>query len=136
MEKEQIENNILIARFVLEDQNTLERDLKRAGCAESLHYHDDWLWLMPVVDKIESEDYNSEFSITMHMGYCEITDSKNEMVVEAYGETRIEATYDTIVKFIKWFNDQEKDCPLDPEQKYYNNAATYKERDSDHGEDY
>ena len=61
MKQEEINRgNLLIARRITKEPEVLEADLKKGAGVEGLHYHDDWLWIMPVVEWIENEDYGVE----------------------------------------------------------------------------
>ena len=109
-----IENNKLIAEFLGYIDN---------GCSEdgflihpitnydveisSLKYHEDWNWLIEVVEKIESLNYVFEIKIT----WCRIKQIENGNVIVLRWEedkTKIEAVYNTVVEFIKWYNNQNK----------------------------
>ena len=109
-----IENNKLIAEFLGYIDN---------GCSEdgflihpitnydveisSLKYHEDWNWLIEVVEKIESLNYVFEIKIT----WCRIKQIENGNVIVLRWEedkTKIEAVYNVCVEFIKWYNNQNK----------------------------
>jgi hypothetical protein len=75
-----------------------------------MKYHVSWDWLMPVVEKIER--LNSKFGNSV-----EIT--RTTCVIKVKGKSfhdcrfrttggKIEAVHNTIVKFIKWYNDNDK----------------------------
>jgi hypothetical protein len=74
----------------------------------SLQYHTSWDWLMPVVDKIEKE-LEEEFRVVMLEDECSIyqktedqkLQSSFECVAEIFATSKIEATYDAVVEFIK-----------------------------------
>jgi adenosine deaminase len=72
-----------------------------------LHYHDDWEWLMNVVGKIE---YEHGFLIRIEGFVCEITSSSNEnprkkpFQIKKHSSTKMLATYEAVVEFIKWYN--------------------------------
>jgi hypothetical protein len=80
-----------------------------------LHYHTSWYWLMPVVEKIEEitiEDNNMtikshRFLVEIVLGSCEIYDSVSSSVVGSgdYGN-KLDSTYNAVVEFIKWYNNQ------------------------------
>lgn len=59
-------------------------------------YHTSWDWLMPVVEKIEN-----------HLGYA-VTIVQNSCYTESMGgeerDSKLEATYKTVVEFIKYYN--------------------------------
>jgi len=61
----------------------------------------DWNWLMQVVDKIESLGF--VVSISENVCYVEttLTDYYSELE-----ETKIQATYNACVRFVKWYNEQ------------------------------
>lgn len=69
----------------------------------SLHFHDNWNWLMPVVEKIE-EDYEvciigleCSISMTGEIAYTLICKT---------AETKLEATYLAVVEFITKLNNK------------------------------
>ena len=69
MTKEKIlEGNRIIAMFDTNEPEVLKRDLLRAGTLESMHYHDQWEWIMPVVVKIQKLviEYDEEFAIEFY----------------------------------------------------------------------
>jgi hypothetical protein len=73
-----------------------------------LKYHTDWNWLMEVVEKIESLE-NTRFDFQINQYNVRIYDHENiEFIVELNRDTKIEATYNACVEFIKWYNEQNK----------------------------
>lgn len=96
------ESNKLIANFM--------------GCADNLHlvespitgeytdpdeflYHTDWDWLMPVVEKIESQ-LPEGFNVIIELRNCLITGP--EYHIEGYsGHSKIEAVYQAVLKYIQ-----------------------------------
>jgi hypothetical protein len=106
------ENNKLIANFMGLNlyrskwyKSTLATE--KIICKENeLQYHSDWNWLMEVVDKIESLDFN--FNITSR----DATVLKNHgaiyqtLIYRIDGTKKIKAVYNTCVEFIKWYNQQ------------------------------
>ena len=80
---------------------------------KSLKYHSDWNWLMRVVEKIEKipEKNDNWFNVTVGAScYCIIQDATGELSFEIIGDgrTKIEATYNACIEFIKWYNEQNK----------------------------
>ena len=71
------------------------------GRSYSLHdlkYHSSWDWLIPVIDKIKSDDM-----------YPKYVDYSGSMVGEGgvYINTKfINVTYDNVMDFINWYNEQ------------------------------
>ena len=131
-----LENNKLIAEFLGYIDN---------GCSEdvflihpitnydveisSLKYHEDWNWLMEVVEKIESlnlgnttiktvfseEDLyiNSNVSFLIMYKECYVNFFGEMKVYENWisvteCNSKIEAVYTACVEFIKWYNNQNK----------------------------
>jgi hypothetical protein len=110
------ENNQLIASFL--GQTSTIYDFPQFGyinsrgdwsdtfSASELKFHKDWNWLMEVVDKIESLDFN--FNITSR----DATVLKNHgaiyqtLIYRIDGTKKIKAVYNTCVEFIKWYNQQ------------------------------
>ena len=119
-----IENNKIIAEFLsvkihpcetIENFKFLpieERGLYNGYFIDELKYHEDWNWLMVVVEKIESLGYNIDtmkVDITKYQSsqFCGIyIDGKR--IYTNYCETKIEAVYNACVEFIKWYNTQNK----------------------------
>jgi len=88
------EGNKLVAEFITAEPEVLQRDILKAGTIESMHYHDDCNWLMPVVEKI----------FTVKNVFCgEIT-----KVRLALFPVNIDSLYEAVIEFIKWYNRQEK----------------------------
>jgi hypothetical protein len=120
-EKMIIESNCLIAEFLGYESYTgngyrnfiFSDDNHRTDV--DLHYHHDWNWLMPVVDKIEEiEGVNNitegyDVTICRHQIWIQDFDHNNVIVdLDGYDQTKIEVTFDAVVEFIKWYNKQTK----------------------------
>ena len=119
-----IENNKLIAEFLsvkIHPCETIEkfkflpieeRGLYNGYFIDELKYHEDWNWLMQLVEKIESLGYNIDtmkVDITKYQSsqFCGIyIDGKR--IYTNYCETKIEAVYNACLEFIKWYNEQNK----------------------------
>jgi hypothetical protein len=113
------ENNKLIAEFM--GFNTFNSQLdykiydipqhKRDVVAEQnggtlfaemdLKFHSDWNWLMEVVEKIESLNY--EVVIQNHICHIEMLLMDNIVVSEDI--PKIEAVYKACISFVKWYNE-------------------------------
>ena len=63
---------------------------------------------MEVVEKIESlQNENGYISkVNISNNYCEII--LNNFIIESEEKTKIEAVYNAVVEFIKWYNNQNK----------------------------
>ena len=108
-----IENNKIIAEFLsvkihpcetIENFKFLpieERGLYNGYFIDELKYHEDWNWLMEVVEKIESLVYRIE--IVKHI--CRIYLSNKETIIISENTPKIEAVYIACVEFIKWYNE-------------------------------
>ena len=121
-----IENNKLIAEFLsvkIHPCETIEkfkflpieeRGLYNGYFIDELKYHEDWNWLMEVVEKIESLeifDRMGRFNINtknFDENYTSFITDKDEDFIQCEGETKIEAVYSAVVEFIKWYNNQNK----------------------------
>lgn len=74
-----------------------------------LKYHKSWDWLMPVVEKIQ----DIKGSVTIEGMFTEDKRFKTVFFNEDIGGEKsrvsmLDATYKAIVKFIKWYNKQNK----------------------------
>jgi len=73
---------------------------------ENGKYHSSWDWLMPVVERIEA-DYQHSVSICWQ--HCIVSNAgynKMEFGIELASSTKLDATYNAVVEFIKWYNQQ------------------------------
>ena len=106
-----IENNKLIAKFM---GFTVNFGFNKNGVLfhgehinlGKLKHHDEWDWLMEVVEKIES--LGNDILITSN--YIQITYDKGEkfITIELEGNIKIFAVYNACIEFIKWYNEQNK----------------------------
>ena len=106
-----MKNNKLIAEFQNMGVNVITIDDVRKnknpyissadGYLENdLKYHISWDWLMPVVEKIESDE---RYDVDILQYGTKITDNQKEIVnniADISFDKKIEHTYDAIVKFI------------------------------------
>ena len=96
-----MENNKLIAEFMNYP------DLGTEGDFSYLRYHASWDWLMPVVDKIESDD---RYDVDILQYGTRITDNQKEIVnniADISFDKKIEHTHNAVVEFIKLLKDKE-----------------------------
>lgn len=119
-----LENNKLIAEFLsikLHPCETIEklkflpieeRGLYNGYFIEDLKYHEDWNWLMEVVEKIESIEYGI-YQVDILQEGCKILKRCRLFIDKRVGKlesdtTKIESVYLACVEFIKWYNNQNK----------------------------
>lgn len=116
-------NNKLIAEFmgakmIVENHhgiNIIEFEDKKQFDLLGLKYHSSWDWLMPVVEKIESLGVNfwtvkNKVKLTIVGELArKLNDSLYDTEFEGYDfeyyieDTKIEAVYQAVVEFIKWY---------------------------------
>lgn len=99
-----MENNKLIAEFmgnipIFENEYQMVTHNNMCYGIDELKYDTDWNWLMPVVEKIESLGIVVE--IRENVCYIE-TSLGNYSELE---DTKLQATYKAVVKFINWYNE-------------------------------
>lgn len=75
-----------------------------------LPFNYDWNWLMKVVDKIEDiedEEGFSRYVFEIFLSNVNIIDNRYILpVIETYERTKIEATYNAVIEFIKYYNNE------------------------------
>jgi hypothetical protein len=125
-QEEILEGNKLIAEFVgfkNHDSDTIETDNEifmiptdvKNGEVNSLGYlysynellfNRDWNWLMAVVNKIETIEFNIWGKLSMSVNRVYIQEFWGVEGIKGYGQskTKIEATYKAVIEFIKWYN--------------------------------
>jgi hypothetical protein len=113
MNKEEIvEGNKLIAKFmgwVIDDSfpdkgRTYRSPKGNIELETTFKYHVDWNHLMAVVEEIEKE---KGVTILLHPVGCEIYVCGKE-ISNKNSDTKIKATWLSVVEFIKWYNEQNK----------------------------
>ena len=114
-----IENNKIIAEFLnvkMHPCETIEkfkflpmeeRGLYNGYFVDELKYHEDWNWLMVVVEKIESLGYKVDISKWENSQYCGIY-LNGKKIAGNETNTKIEAVYNACIEFIKWYITQNK----------------------------
>lgn len=119
-----LKNNKLIAEFLsikihpcetIENFKFLpieERGLYNGYFIDALKYHEDWNWLMEVVEKIESIEYGI-YQVDILQEGCKILERCRLLIDKRVGKlesdtTKIESVYLACVEFIKWYNNQNR----------------------------
>ena len=75
-----------------------------------MKFHKDWNWLISVVEKIESLEFidrEGRFNISsvcFDENYTTFIIDGTKGIIQVEGETKIEAVYNAVVEFIKWYN--------------------------------
>ena len=106
-QQEILEGNKLIAEFIQlrgeydEDKDLiyLESDIDGKGVysLSELKYHTSWDWLMPCINKINFSD---------HLNLWDKHNIDKFNLTESITNVDIERTYELIIKFIKWYNEE------------------------------
>ena len=113
-----MKDNKIIAEFMgLENVGTLNNPMfeygEDGGCRslEDLDYHTSWDWLMPVVKKIESLNYDVQIGGGMMARIVDIDLDRTKVMkeIEVSYPTKLETTYKAVVEFINEYNKQEFD---------------------------
>jgi hypothetical protein len=104
------ENNKLIGEFmglIISNRENYDSQLHTNVDAD-LKFHSSWDWLMPVVEKIELIEtidvdilQNGTRIYEWRSGGLVIADN----VANISYDRKIEHTYDAVIQFIKWFNE-------------------------------
>jgi|688.fasta_scaffold106141_6 hypothetical protein len=106
-----------------------DKHLVNGAFVEDLQYHSDWNWLMEVVEKIKTMGYFVSMDYLGNSGYIPTNYSSTERIAQVshkpnpnvsnpptsanpvfineFDEPK-EALYNLIVRFIKWYNEQNK----------------------------
>lgn len=70
----------------------------------NLLYHEDWAWLMPVVEKINHTELNGErFDMIIFKTTCHIN-NQDELLLESTSNNFIECVWLGVIRFIQHFN--------------------------------
>jgi len=116
--KDTTQNNKLLAEFLSrnynEDLNIIWNELYEGGernpelmndINNYKYFHNSWDWLMLVVEKIES----LEFDFAIYTGSCvSIINTKDfpyDEIINLNGTSKIESVYNACIDFIKWYNE-------------------------------
>ena len=101
------ENNKLIAEFMgysqpHPDYPTSTYWYKEGSSPMAVLLFDvNWDWLMEVVEKINN---TGRFEVVIQKGLCYVSDESNELTLSCPASNTLEAVYQAIVEFIKWYN--------------------------------
>ena len=73
--------------------------------SENLPFHNDWNWLMEVVEKIESLGYWTELLGGYHQEFRIGKINQIKEFINKDSSDKKEAVYNTCLEFIKWYNE-------------------------------
>ena len=96
------ENNILIARFMTDEPDVLERDLNKAGTVESMLYHCDWNWLMPILKRIGNIMFVYEYGTDEFERFEDIF--PDTITLQEIFDGDIQSVWERVIEFINWYN--------------------------------
>ena len=96
------------------ESNKLIAEFMGKYCSKSIRpqpkpyeYHEDWNWLMDVVERIESLGYEF-FIVEDRIKIAHNTDHSTETIINfTLGGSKRDATYKAVVEFIKQYNDKQ-----------------------------
>ena len=77
----------------------ISSEFKHSNCFKELQFHEEWNWLMPVVEKIDNL-----------FGEDDIVDDMINKVHNAVLQFNRDITYNAVVEFIKQYNENEAQC--------------------------
>ena len=82
-------------------------DARKSCWISGPNYSTDWNWLMPVVEKIESEILDGDVCFDID-GYNCFVSYAPEFQTAVFGASKIEAVFEACVEFAKWYKNQPK----------------------------
>ena len=91
-QQEILENNKLISLWM---------GWKPFTKAKDRQWHNDWNLLMRVVEKIEEMGWDTDICFNSNLHACIITKNGEEWGIDIIDDTKLSATYQAVVSFIK-----------------------------------
>jgi hypothetical protein len=119
-QKEIVKNNKIIAEFMGGSYTSKLFDIPKNYIWLPFHnltpiaylkYHISYDWIMPVVEKIEELDVVASFQIeqpTIYIWKSSEESTFEDIQVDIFNKTKLEAVYEAIVKFMDWYNLNQK----------------------------
>lgn len=107
-----LDNNKMIAEFMgLDYIKGLDKFYNCGFEVGKLNYHTSWDWLMPVVEKIEGLGYTFEknYQPIDRDWQCLIVKG-NDILHQQFDRKSLNASYNLVVDFIKWYNTQNQEA--------------------------
>ena len=118
-----IDNQDELSWYYVEDEVYFNNDFRYNNqieytTSDMLPYKESWDWLMPVVEKIQHLDNEFEVNVNFKIeltGAVELyINHKRVFGMTAFEVgTLIDAVYEAIIEFIKWYNKNKKDNDMD-----------------------
>lgn len=107
MDKEIQKMSVAIAVFdsrLFYGHTIIEFGANTGNLIPEMKYHTSWDWLMPVVEKIERENYG----VKMCRKVVEIYhDDTKEVIIKYKDKSRIDSLFIACYQFIEWYNNQQ-----------------------------
>jgi len=106
IEKEIQGNNILIAKFLSWEYLDAPFDdwyVNKVKLNSDLKFNSSFEWLMPVVEKIEKDNYGFKMCRKVVEIYY---DDTKEVILKTKESCRLDSLYLAVVQFIKWHNEK------------------------------
>ena len=94
--------------YLIDNYNLRSENQFQATYVREMKFHSSWDWLMPVVEKIEctktddEDNSDSFFNVMIEVFECNI--NGRDICICENGNTKLEATYKAVVKFINQYN--------------------------------
>ena len=107
------ENNKLIAEFIgrkgKQNKNLYWVNIPNVDwvAPEEMKFHEDWNWLMPVIDKIETI-LPDDSTVHIEFNRCWIDNNKEGLTIDACRNTRLDSVYYAVLEFIEWYNEHKE----------------------------
>lgn len=79
-------------------------DITNLVTSTMCQFHNNWNWLMAVVEKIETLNC----SVNINYRYCYLETESQGFKIETTGESKIEAVWKACSAFIQWYNQNEQ----------------------------
>ena len=78
---------------------------------DDILFNTSWDWLMPVVEKIEELGISTSIDYFGGLNFCKMLGYKKPFIyfeLDIHNKSKINAVYNSVLKFIKWYNNENK----------------------------
>tara|TARA_R110000787_G_scaffold26805_1_gene74797 strand:- start:234 stop:575 length:342 start_codon:yes stop_codon:yes gene_type:complete len=92
--------------YLIDNYNLRSENQFQATYVREMKFHQSWDWLMPVVEKIESDE---RYDVDILQYGTRIRDNQKEIVTNVADisfNSKIDHTYDAVVRFLKRLTDE------------------------------